>query len=290
MRYFSSFDEEQQPVTTWREHPIYAAHLIVVVLVASMLVTTGFMAFKADGLLHGLIFVGADVLRGQVWRVATYGLVNGPSLWFAVDMLMLVWFGREVEKALGRTSFLRLYGCLYLIPPVLLTLVALWSPTMLAGVAGSLAMFVAFATFFPNVPMLFNLLAKWVAAILVGLYTLMAIAGNDWVGLLVLWATCGFAHAYVRHAKGEWELPSLRLPKPAPRAAGSNRADSARSESRRGGGSPAAISAKPAADSLEGVDAILDKIASQGMQSLTPQERARLDKAQARLAKRRDGR
>ncbi|MBC8009152.1 MAG: rhomboid family intramembrane serine protease, partial [Burkholderiales bacterium] len=291
MRYFSSFDEEQQPVTTWRGHPIYAAHLIVAVLVASMLVTTGVLAFKAGSLLDGLIFVGEDVLRGQVWRVATYGLVNAPSLWFAVDMLMLVWFGREVEKALGRTAFLRLYGCLYLIPPVLLTPFAFWRPTMLAGEAGSLAIFVAFATYFPNIPMMFNLLAKWVAIILVGLYTLMALAGHDWTGLLVLWATCGFAFAYIRHAKGDWEMPSLRLLKPAAptaRGTGSNRSDSARGDPRRSGGSSASPNAKPA-DSLEGVDAILDKIASQGMHSLTPQERARLDKAQARLAKRRDG-
>lgn len=288
MRYFSSYDEEQQPVTTWRGHPIYAAHLIVAVLVASMLITTGFLAFKAGGLLDGLIFVGEDVLRGQVWRVATYGFINTPSLWFAVDMLMLVWFGREVEKALGRTSFFRLYGCLYLIPPLLLTPVALWRPTVLAGSPGSLALFVAFATFFPNLPMMFNLLAKWAAGILVGLYTLMALARNDWSGLLVLWATCGFAFGYVRHAKGEWELPSFRLPKAATRSAEASRADSDRGETRRSGAS-LSLNTKPA-DSLEGVDAILDKIASQGMHSLTHQERARLDKAQARLAKRRDGR
>lgn len=290
MRYFSSFDEEQQPLTTWGGHPIYAAHIIVATIVATMILTTLALAFRLGGVLDALKFASPLVLGGQVWRALSYGLVNAPSIPLVIDIAFLAMFGREAERALGRTSFLKLYGFIYLIPPLLLTVVGLVFPMYRAGHTGALAVFIAFATYYPGAGMMFNLTAKWAALILVGIYTLMAIAYHDWADLISVWSTCAFAHAYVRHAKGEWELPSLRLLKPTAspaRGTGSGRSDSARGEPRRGGAS-VSPNAKPA-DSLEGVDAILDKIASQGIHSLTPQERARLDKAQARLAKRRDG-
>lgn len=291
MRYFSSLDEEQQPVTTWGGHAIYAAHIIVATIVATMILTTLALVFRLGGALDLITFDSPNVLRGQVWRALSYGFVNAPSIPLVINIAFLAMFGREAEKALGRTSFLKLYAFIYLIPPLLLTAVGLVFPMYRAGHTGALAVFVASAAYYPIAGVMFDLTAKWAAFILVGIYTLMAIAYHDWADLISVWSTCAFAHAYVRHAKGEWELPSLRLLKPstsAARAKGRGRSDSERGEPRRGGGSSASPNAKPA-DSLEGVDAILDKIASQGMHSLTPQERARLDKAQARLAKRRDG-
>ncbi len=45
-----------------------------------------------------------------------------------------------------------------------------------AGETGAFALFIAFATLYPNVALFFNLLAKWIAWILVGNYTLAAMA------------------------------------------------------------------------------------------------------------------
>lgn len=280
MRYFSSYDEEQQPLTTWRGHPVYAAHLIVAAIVATMILTTLALAFRLGGVIDALTFDSARVLGGQVWRALTYGLVNAPSLSLVIDIAFLAMFGRETERALGRTSFLRLYGFLYLIPPLLLTALGLVFPTYRAGNTGALAVFVAFATYYPGAPMMFNLTAKWAAFILVGIFTLMAVAYHDWAGLLSLWATCGFAHAYVRHARGELELPAF----PRPRARRATTAAAPRGATPGRGPAPA-----PVADSLADVDALLDKIARDGIHSLTPAERAKLDKAQSRLAKRRGG-
>ena len=269
--------DDNQPVMWLRGHAIYAAHCIVLGYVASLLVTTLFMALRVPFLFTWLPFESGAVLRGEAWRLLSYGLVNEPSIWFVIDMLMIVWFGREVEKSIGRWKFLQLYGCLYLLTPLLFTLLGGWQPMRLQGVTGSFALFVAFATLYPDAVMLLNLLAKWVALVLLGLYTLMALAARDLPALISLWATCGFAYGFVRLQQGHFTLPDFRfwrrkpkfrvLPDLPPNNSG--------------------ISAKPSNSSMAEMDALLDKIARSGIASLTAKERAKLDQSRAELLKKR---
>lgn len=274
-RYAFPSNEDQEPITSVGGHALYGAHIIVVAFVVSLLVTTLTMAFGGGGLLNTLIFSSADVLRGQVWRVATYGLVNPPSLWFIIDMFMIVWFGRELEKFFGRRTFFTLYAGLYLITPLLFTLLGLRWPLVLGGAPGGLALFTAFATLYPNVSFFFGILAKWMAAIFIGIHALMHLAGHNWPQLLALASTTGFAFAFVRYAQGHFTLPELpKLKRPAPRPALPD--------------SPPPR-AKPARDSktelMAEVDALLDRIATDGIDSLTAKERARLDTARETLLK-----
>jgi hypothetical protein len=273
--------EEHQPVTWWRGHPVWAAHFIVVMFVASMLATTGLLAFKLGGVLSWLGFSSELVLRGQVWRILTYGLVNPPSLLpFVIDMLMIVWFGREVEKFFGRRKFLTLFGCLYLLTPLLFTLIGVWRPMSLVGETGAFALFIAFATLHPDALMMFNILAKWAAWVLVGIFALMALAAHDWAGLISLAATCGFAWAFVRHGQGLLELPTLRLPSRQPRlrVLPDLKPEKATPEKTR------------AADPMAEVDALLDKIARSGLSSLTAKERATLEKGREDILRKDPGR
>jgi membrane associated rhomboid family serine protease len=287
--YEVSDDDQHQPLTWVQGRPLFATHIIVALLVATMLATTILLAAGAQDFLSALRFDSVAVLSGQAWRVLTYGLFNPPSLSFVVDMVLLVWFGREVEKFLGRRSFLRLYVFLYLIPPLLLTALGLWRPQMLSGQSGALAIFIAFATLYPAATMLFNLLAGWIAVALVGIYTLVALAGRDWPGLIALWSTTGYAYAYIRHAQGALtfsvpRLPSLvrRAPDLRPRPA---EIPSVRPALNRQPPSPD----KPAPkDDMAEVDVLLDKINRTGLQSLTPRELDRLSAAQSRLARRLD--
>ena len=215
------------------------------------------------------------MLRGEVWRVASYGLVNPPSLQFVIDMLMFVWFGREVERYFGRKKYLWLYAYIYLVTPVLFTLLGLWLPMVRVGETGSFALFVAFATITPDAMLMFNVLAKWAALILVGIFSLMALAYHDTAGLISLWATCGFAFAFVRHHQGHISLPDLRFWRRKPKfrvlpdlpATGNETARSAREEAQAE------------------MDALLDKIARSGIASLSAKERAKLEKARERLMK-----
>ncbi len=281
-RYYGGSSEEHQPVTWVNGYAIYAAHFVVLTFVVSMLATTLLMATRLAGALSWLPFSSGEVLQGQVWRIFTYGFVNPPSLWFVIDMVMIVWFGRELEKFFGRRTFFYLFGGIYLLSPLLFTIIGIWRPMNLMGESGAFALFIAFATLYPNVPLLFNILSKWAAAVLVGIYTLMHLASNNWTQLLTLWATCGFAFLFVRFHQGLIELPRIRLwqrkprlrvlpdPKPQKRA----RAESS------------TIISAPRTDAMAEVDALLDKIATSGIASLTPKERAKLEAAREGLIKR----
>lgn len=280
-RYGQSYDspsDEHSPVTWWRGHPVYAAHFIVALYVLSLIVTGLLLAFGVTFPVDWLSFQSPLVLKGQVWRIFSFGAVNVPSpdLRFVFDMVYFAWFGREVERTIGRRRFLGLYAAIYFLSPVLLTLLGLtgWQ-SALAGEIGALAVFVAFATFFPNVPLFLNISAKWAAIILVGIYTLVDLAYHDVSGLVSLWSTCGFAYAFVRHHRGEFSLPSLKLwrPKPKLRVLPDLPAKKAQSARAADEGSPAEI------------DALLDKIAQSGYASLTPKERAKLESHSQSLKK-----
>jgi membrane associated rhomboid family serine protease len=267
--------EDQEPITWLSGYPIYAAHFIVLIFVASMLVTTGFSFFHHNDWLDGFTFAREQVLKGEVWRIFTYGLVNQPTLWFAVEMFLIARFGRELERVFGRRSFLRLYLCIYLLSPLLFMLIGVGYPVKLEGESGSFALFIAFATVYPDMPMLFNVLAKWLAMVLVGIYSLMSISRHDLVGLISLWATVGFAFAYVRYEQGRLTLPSISLPKRTPHLHALPDLKPKKLP----------VSKSPKESSMEEVDALLDKIAATGMSSLTPKERATLDRAREALLK-----
>jgi membrane associated rhomboid family serine protease len=270
-----STDNDHQPLLYVRGHGLFATHVLVGVFVISMILTALLSGLRVDAWFAWLPFESERVLRGEFWRVLTYGLVNPPSISFAISMVMMVWFGREVEKFLGWRTFLKLYSGIYLLPPVLFTLIGLARPSAFAGEIGSLAVFVAFATLYPNAVLLFNLLAKWVALILVAIYALIAISNRSLEGLVMLAATSGFAWLFIRHEQGHFQLPRLRLPQARTRAP----APTARGPAR----------AKPPAagpDFMAEADALLDKIARDGIDSLTTDERRRLDAARERLRQR----
>jgi membrane associated rhomboid family serine protease len=273
----NEYSEDQRPITYFRGYPVHAATLIVAIYIATMLATTLLLSAGLGAVGTWLIFEANAVWSGgEVWRFLTYGLWNPPSIGFVIDMFMIVWFGRELEKFFGRATFLKFYAAIYLLQPVLYALLALFYPVLpKGGETGAFALFIAFATLYPNVALLFNILAKWLAAILVGIYTLIALAAQDVVTLVTLWATVGLAFGWVRYEQGRFTLFTLpkirfasRSPKlrvlPSPKAA------------------PLSGSAgEPAVE----MDALLDKIAKSGLASLTSKERAQLEKAREALIK-----
>lgn len=239
--------------------------------------------FNVGGLLAALVFDSSLVLRGEVWRAVTYGLVNTPSLFFVLDMAMMIWFGREVERNFGRRTFLIFYGCLYLLTPLLFTLIGLRTPMFLQGETGTFAVFIAFAVLYPEAPLFFALTAKWVALILVAIYTLIDLNYHSWISLISLWSTTGFAFAFTRFQQGRISLPRLNLfrRRPKLRVLPDLPAEKKRSTSKNG---------EAPYTSMAEIDTLLDKIAQSGMGSLTAKERAKLDAARDELLKRESGR
>ena len=267
----NEYSDDQRPITYLGGLPVYATTLLILIYVASMIACTVLLGARAGGLLEALVYSSNDVLRhGKVWQFVTYVFVNPPSIQFAIDMLVLWWFGRPLEQFFGRRVFLRFYLMLVLFIPTVFTVIGLFAPMSIFGVAGQLAIFVAFATLYPNAALLFNLLAKWMAAAIVALQSLIHLAANDWPRLLALWLTCGFAFLFVRHARGlltlpsfsVWRRPKLRVvPKPVARTVEED------------------------SDASSEMDELLDKIAKTGMASLTTKERSRLERAREAMLK-----
>jgi membrane associated rhomboid family serine protease len=265
--------DEHRPVLWFRGYPVYAAHVIVAAFALSMFCTAFLNLFNAETFLRALSFNSSELLRGQVWRALTYGFENRPSVPLVINLAVLAWCGREVERYFGRRSFLLLFAGLYLLPPVFFGSVGLWWPTEFFGEKVCFAVFIAFAAIFPEAPIFFTLNAKWVSIILFGVYTLIFLNYRDAASLVTLWITSGFAYAYVRRHQGSF---SLSVPNPFRR----------KQKLRVLEGNPhAAVPQEPPA-SMSEIDALLDKIAQNGMGSLTTKERAKLDAARADLLRR----
>lgn len=277
--------EEHRPLTYWGGQAIYLVDMVIITYVVLM-IATAIGGANLNPMLQWLFFTSDYVHSGQVWRLFTYGLFNQPTLSpFAWNMLMLFFFGRELERFYGRKVFGALYGGIYLVAPLVLTLVGFFRPTGLFGQPGALAIFVAFATQFPGMPVFFVLLAKYAAMILVGIFTMIHLAARDWNSLIVLWSTCGFAHLFVRHQQGLFTLPSIKLFRRKPKLRVLPDLPQQRGAPARSAITPAPSAPAPDATMAE-VDALLDKIAKSGINSLTARERAKLEAAREGLLRR----
>ena len=281
--------KDREPLFLWQGHPVYVAPFIVAMHVLAMVACVIAMSahvFEVDpdhpgfSVLAVFGFVSPLVWHGWLWQPFTYGLVHDPrsALWFALEMYFLWTFGREVERFLGRRSFIRLYAILYLSVPLLLLLLSFLQVQAYAGSSAiHFAVFAAFATLYPNAAMFGSIPAKWVAVILVAVNACMLIAGNSLIGLMLLAESVGLAWAYVRWERGYLTLPKFRLPARKPKFRVLPHPSAAKP--------PRPATAPAVASPMDDVDALLDKIARSGMSSLSPGEREKLERASADLKK-----
>jgi membrane associated rhomboid family serine protease len=277
--------DDYRPVAWMGRYPVDVTTMLVGAHVAAAILAAILVAFGAESILAWLRFDSASIWStGQVWRLFTYAFVHSPTpasdlLWLAIEMYMLFMFGREVERFIGRRAYIALYLVLLLLPAVVLTLLSFWSPTTFAtSTALHFAIFVAFATIYPNVQLFMRIAAKWVAVVFIAIGTLSAMAAHHWQSLVVLLTSVGAAFLFIELRGAGPELAwwiSLKarfaprpkyhvLPKPRPRT-GNGRTD--------------------ADDVYASIDPILDKISKFGIGSLTASERRQLNRERERLLK-----
>jgi len=275
--------DDYRPVTWMGRYPVDVTTILVAVHVACAILTALLFAIGYAGILNWAMFDSAQIWgRGEVWREVTYAFIHSPSgyalLWFAIEMYMLFFFGREVERFLGRRAYIWLYAVLLIIPALILTLLGLTTRTGLAG-SGALhfAVFAAFVTLYPNVQFFLRIPAKWILAILMAIGTLSALAAHDWQNLVVLWTSTAVAFIFIelRGAGPDlaWVTQFRSMFRPKPRW-------------HIGQKSTARRAAEP--DDVASVDPILEKISKSGIGSLTEAERRQLDLARKRLLKKAD--
>jgi hypothetical protein len=194
-------------------------------------------------------------------------------------MYMLFVFGREVERFVGRRSYIALYLILLITPAALLTIWGFWQRSVLSVPSPSSALhfviFVAFATIYPRAELFLRIMAKWVALILAAVYTLQLLAYHAWSELVVVWTTIGAAFLFIEWCGAGpelawWNALKTRFaPKPKYRVV------------------PKLRPLPPAEsdDAYASIDPILDKISKFGIGSLTASERRQLNRERERLLK-----
>lgn len=218
------------------------------------------------------------------WRFFTYPFLNEPSIWFLMEMGMLFFFGREVERSVGRRNFLFLYSVLLLLPPVAITFLQLFGIAT-AGLAGSwninFAVFIAFVALYPRMEFFFGIAAKWVAIALVGIHSLELLEGRSWISLVLFWLECGAAILLIRmiHTGRLAFLWNFK-----PWYFFRKNISLGKQQNNRVFSTPS-VRKKSDEAKHHSVDLILEKISRLGIGSLTHSERECLEKARSTLLK-----
>ena len=231
-----------------------------------------YLALSGDGLRHGF-----------VWQPITYMFLHA-GVWHILFNLIVLWFfGREVEYFIGPKYFTRLYFGAGLAGAALWLAVNFNSAAPVIGASGAvLGCVIAYATLFPNrdvTLLLFFVLpvsmrAKYLAigAVLINIAMLLGPATN--VAYLAHLGGAALGYLYVKQlgygATPRWLLWLQDM--------------SARLKPRR---PPQPREMSPDEYMREQVDPVLDKIAREGMQSLTRHERKILESAKDLMQKQR---
>lgn len=272
------------PFTWWGRRPVYLSAILALVGVASMILTALVMAIWGSEGINPLIFTVQSFLgRLWLWTPATYVLVNPPSLWFLLTSYLLWSFGESVERHLGRAIFTRLVVLLVACQPVALGIVALfgqrsWPAMGLEDL--EFGVFLAFATLYPTarISIIILTVEAWMlAAAFVLINFLTCLASHNWAGLFMLLAGVGTAVGYTSYETGAW-TPSFNFwpkAKARPNLQSVPRAKSSKPKK-------ASTSSEPDIPTREVIDAILDKISRNGIASLTPEEKRKLEIASKR--------
>lgn len=278
----------------------------------SVLLAASSLIFMVLGVIAAAIFrdplfYDATLVReGEVWRVVTWPLSNGVSIWLLLSAAMMYLIGGDIERELGRRRFAWLIGALVVVPAVV---TVGFEYVGAAGISRLVSpLFVVLVLWHPTIRTFFNI-PLWAVVVVFEVFDLLQIldlrnAGAPIGGLLTFWAASLAVAALGARALGITEftqIPKIPLPQfvtgdPYQKA---NRAreKQQRKQSKGSGGSggglrrhkdPApVIPIRPEArldraDQAD-MDWLLDKISASGMDSLTPDERRRLDEHSRRL-------
>ncbi len=229
----------------------------------------------------------ALVVRGQIWRVATWPLANFIGFFTILNIFFFWYFGSQLESDLGRVRMARL-----LLWTTVLTGLAALPISALSGfnepyVGGigtlELLVLLVWIADHPHARFFFNIPAWLLGAVLVALPILSMLASRPplLLALLHFLVSLGIAALVARHYGLLSDYAAL------PRIGGGQRRPR-RSRATPSGSSvvagPWAGSSAPRVDSDRAkLDALLDKISESGMDSLTSSERKQLDVLRRRI-------
>jgi membrane associated rhomboid family serine protease len=286
------FPGENEPLFYFGEFPVRLITLLVAFHSGAMIAASLIIASGHGALLDILSYSSTAVSDGQVWRLFTYAFVAGPSIWFLFEMLMLYYFGREVENGLGWKRFGILYAGLIFLGPILLqALGSGGTPQNLVGAQQvNFAVFAAFVAMHPGAQFFFGLAARWVFLGLLAISSLQHLADHQPMQVMVLISSCLLAFMLMRRAGFEEPMFGYNFSCSLPRF-GNQRRETSPMPGRRspsGGGSATATSIPQVDPELE-MDRLLEKIGRKGIGSLSVEERNSLEQARRAILQRSGG-
>ncbi|TFE67644.1 rhomboid family intramembrane serine protease [Methylacidiphilum sp. Yel] len=277
MPYWSN-EQSGEPLFWVKNRPVYVTGVLILAHCVCFIIGVFAAALDFSSWFVELSFnTRAVLLHTKLWQLLTYPWVHTPSLAFALDMLVLYWFGHDVEHILGRLKYLLLYFSLIFLPAVFSLGLSAIDPTIRGIMNGSdlihFSLFIAYTCLFPSSELFLGIKAKWVAIIFLALFSLIDIASKSWIHLFWCWSSVAIATYSILGRKILQYLSSFKIGM-AKRKAQKPKASE----------SPSAYNKKKTEED-ETIDAILDKIAKSGIGSLTKSERAALERARIALLK-----
>jgi membrane associated rhomboid family serine protease len=271
--------DDRSPLTWVGRFPVYLTTFLVAAHVVAMIIVSLLLALGQSVTMDSLSYSSeAVVSQFSMWQFVTYVFINRPSLWFVIEMYLLLTFGSEVEKRIGHRGFGWMYLALVLAIPIVLTGAAAFGVSSVYAGSGAVhfAIFIAFVAIYPTAQIFFGFQARWIGLILLAINSLQLLAYRDWVSLSMLWLSCACAVFMLVKSgvasTGIWDGVSDVIPRQP-------------KEEKRPMKSAGAKSVA-AADPYESIDPLLDKISKHGIHSLTKAERQRLEKARTLLLER----
>ncbi|MFQ5678496.1 MAG: rhomboid family intramembrane serine protease [Gemmatimonadota bacterium] len=261
----------------------WVKRLLVANTAVFLLVAVGLLPFRWT--VSALGFSPADLLR-HPWSPLTYMFVHAGFWHLFFNMVGVFFFGPPLERAWGGSFFIRYYGVSGLGGALfsILLIPVIGSQPVVVGASGALyGLLLAFALRWPEAPIyiwgILPIRAKW----FVTLFGFMALWGtlSGAGGGVAHWAHLGgllTGYVYLRHGdRIRRGLERLLFKEKAP-----TRPFEVHRGGRSGRGGRARRRRRVNGDTLDRVDAILDKIREHGMDSLTDEERRFLDEVSRR--------
>lgn len=256
-----------------------------------------------------LILTDNALVGLEVWRLFTWPLVNNPDIWIILSIAMMYLIGSDIERELGRRRYAWLIGAIVVIPAAA---ASLFAPMITFGLSNLVsALFVVLVLWRPTAKTFFDI-PLWVIVVLFELLQLLQIldarGAASFAGLFTFWAVGLAVAALGARAFGITEFSQIpKIPLPSfvtgdPYQKSNRTREKAQRKMAKGKGKGGAGSGirrpgkhEPApvvpirpearldrADQAD-MDWLLDKISASGIDSLTADERRRLDDHSRRL-------
>jgi membrane associated rhomboid family serine protease len=268
------------------EVEITTTAIMVALGVVSMFVYAIDKVFLSEG-----IFAGYLVRDGEVWRVATWPLVNEPSIWTVISLAFFWFVGHQIEDEIGRVRFLVLEVVATIVSAAIVSAIPLTAAT--GGASGlrilAFGLLVVIAIRDPQRPFFFGI-PLWILVAGFAVIEVLQLVGDRLWGQLLLEAAVIAVTLVGAAAYGLVDVLPFVPRVGAPRPSGGGRGRRKRAKGARGtvtqgpwstpsGSAPAGPSRLEQAE----LDVLLDKIGQDGIDSLSKQERQRLDELSRKM-------